>query len=195
MLKPINVFTFIIILLFMSACSAPPAAPAVDHVDSAPTPRASRPSGRFKLTSPVVAESGALPKEFTCDGASATLPLAWSGAPDGTRSFAVIMHHIPGPGDSHWYWVLYNIPADVQSLPENVTGVGTLGNNSVNGRLEYAPPCSKGPGAKTYTYTVYALSAAPHLDVAAGDVTRNILLAAISAITLDSAELSVTYSR
>jgi phosphatidylethanolamine-binding protein (PEBP) family uncharacterized protein len=56
----------------------------------------------FILSSPEVVEGGALPAEYTCDGASATLPLVWSGAPAGTRSFAVIMHHVAGPGDTHW---------------------------------------------------------------------------------------------
>ena len=68
------------------------------------------------------------------------------------------MHHIDPEGITKWYWILYNIPADVTSLPKNVTGVGTLGNNSVNGLTEYAPPMSSGPGEKTYIYTVYALS-------------------------------------
>ena len=35
-------------------------------------------------------------------------------------------------------WILYNIPADIHSLPKNVTGIGTLGNNSVNNRVGYA---------------------------------------------------------
>ena len=104
------------------------------------------------------------------------------------------MHHIPGPGDSHWYWVVYDIPAGVTSLAQNSTGVGTLGNNSVNGKTEYAPPCSKGPGEKLYTYTVYALSAQPHLPAPA-EVSRDVLLAAIQDLTLDSATLNVTYTR
>lgn len=166
--------------------------PSATELPNALTPVA---DGSFVLTSSAVTEGGALPAEFTCDGASATLPLAWQGAPEGTTSFAVIMHHIPGPGDSHWYWVLYNIPADVTSLPKNVTGVGTLGNNSVNEQTVYAPPCSKGPGEKVYTYTVYALSAPPKLSVAPAAVTRDVLLAAIKDRTLASAALNVTYTR
>ena len=147
------------------------------------------------LRSPEVAEGGTLPKEFTGDGRSATLPLEWSGAPAGTRSFAVIMHHIPGPGTTKWYWVLYNIPADVTSLPKNVKGIGTLGNNSVNRDVGYAPPHSKGPGAKKYTYTVYALSAPPKISVPPEEVSRDVLLAAMKDSILASAELNVTYTR
>ncbi len=151
--------------------------------------------GIFTLASPEVTEGGALPKEFTCDGASATLPLSWSGVPEGTKSFAVVMHHIPGPGDSHWYWVLYNIPANVTKLEKNTSGIGTLGNNSVNGETKYAPPCSKGPGEKLYTYTIYALSAEPTFSVPASEVSRDVLLDAIKDSTLASATLNVTYTR
>lgn len=152
-------------------------------------------SSGFTLTSPVVSEGGALPAEYTCDGASSTPALAWSGAPAGTQSYALIMHHEASPTDIHWYWVIYNIPASVTSLPKNMTGIGTLGTNSVDKKQAYTPPCSKGPGAKTYTYTVYALSAQPALTVAANQVNRAALLDAIRGITLASAQLNVTYSR
>ena len=161
----------------------------------AATPKPTPTSNEFVLTSPDVVEAGNLPKDYTCDGTSATLPLAWKNAPAGTTSFAVVMHHIPGPGDSHWYWVLYNIPASVSSLAKNSQGVGTLGTNSINDRTEYSPPCSKGPGAKTYTYTIYALAKAPEFTVTADNVDRDTLLAAIADRTLGSATLNVIYSR
>ena len=147
----------------------------------------------FMLTSPVVDAGGMLPSVYTCDGDSITLPLAWTNAPADTVSYAVVMHHIPGPGDEHWYWVLYNIPASISELAPNSTGIGTLGTNSVNDRNEYAPPCSKGPGPKTYTYTVYALSAMPQLPTSGVD--RATLLSAIASITLAQATLDVVYSR
>jgi phosphatidylethanolamine-binding protein (PEBP) family uncharacterized protein len=174
----------IVLALSMAACGRMP-----------PDAATAAPAQAFTLSSPEVIEGGALPAEYTCDGASATLPLSWSGAPAGTRGFAVIMHHVAGPGDTHWYWVLYDIPADVTSLLKNSVGVGTLGTNSVNDRTAYTPPCSKGPGEKAYTYTVYALSAQSELAVPASQVNRDVLLAAIRNITLASAELHVTYAR
>jgi phosphatidylethanolamine-binding protein (PEBP) family uncharacterized protein/Spy/CpxP family protein refolding chaperone len=149
----------------------------------------------FVLRSPAVADGGQLPIEYTGDGASATLPLEWSGAPASTRSFAVVMHHIDPEGKAKWYWVLYNLPPSTQGLPKNARNVGTLGNNSVNGRTEYAPPRSKGPGAKTYVYTVYALSAPVKLDVPPAQVTREVLLAAMKETVLATAELRVVYTR
>lgn len=149
----------------------------------------------FTLTSPAIDTDGRLPADYTCDGASATLPLTWSGAPAETQSFAIIMHHIASPTDIHWYWVLYNLPPELSALERNATGLGTLGNNSVDHRQAYAPPCSKGPGDKVYIYTVYALSAYPQLTVSDGQVTRQVLLDAIEPIVLASAELRVIYAR
>ena len=133
--------------------------------------------------------------EFTGDGAAATLPLEWIGAPAGTKSFAVVMHHLDPEGKAKWYWTLYNLPAGTTSLAKNVSGVGTLGNNSVNGRTEYAPPHSKGPGAKTYIYTVYALSAPVKLDLPPSQVSRDVLLAAMQGSILATAEMKVVYTR
>lgn len=152
-------------------------------------------SAKFMLRSPAAVDGGILPADFTGDGGGATLPLEWDGTPEGTAGFAVIMHHIDPEGKTKWYWVLYNIPPDVRSLPKNTSGVGVLGNNSINGRTEYAPPHSKGPGEKVYIYTVYALSAPPQLGVGPAKVSRDVLLAAIKDTVLASAELKVVYTR
>ena len=150
----------------------------------------------FVLCSPAVADGGMLPKDYTGDGSSATLPLEWSGAPPATTSYALIMHHIPGPGgDPKWYWMIYNIPASTTGLPRNVQNIGILGSNSVNNRGGYAPPHSKGPGPKTYIYTLYALSSAPQPNVPPGQVSREVLLAAMKERILATAELHVVYSR
>ncbi|MEI6050516.1 MAG: YbhB/YbcL family Raf kinase inhibitor-like protein [Bacteroidota bacterium] len=149
----------------------------------------------FVLSSPEIAIDSLLPIDYTCDGESATLPLEWSGAPDETVSFALIMHHEASPTDIHWYWVLYNIPVSINSLPRNVSGTGIPGTNSVNDKTGYSPPCSQGPGIKAYTYTVYALSQNPSLSVAPDLVTWEVLLNAIEGITLSSAKMTVYYSR
>lgn len=91
--------------------------------------------------------------------------------------------------------VTANIPATTTSLPKNTQGIGALGNNSINGRTGYAPPHSKGPGPKTYVYTVYALSSPVTINVKPSEVSRDILLAAMKDKILASAELRVVYSR
>jgi phosphatidylethanolamine-binding protein (PEBP) family uncharacterized protein len=137
---------------------------------------------------------GSLPQQFTCDGESQSPPLAWSGAPAGTVGYALAMHHTPGPGDTHWYWVLFDIPASVDHAESGINPVSKVGTNSANRVLGYAPPCSKGPGTKLYTITVYALSKQPQL----GDpttVSRDVLLTAIDGLVLAEAHLDLTYER
>ena len=151
-------------------------------------------SADFALHSPVVDEGATLPRRFTCDGTANTLPLAWSDEPPGTKSFAIIMHTV-APDGIRWYWLVWDIPATVHELQENMTGIGTLGSNSIDDHGGYAPPCSRGPGAKTYTYTLYALASAPQLSGQPRSVTRDDLLRAISDRTLGFAVLNVTYSR
>jgi Raf kinase inhibitor-like YbhB/YbcL family protein len=146
----------------------------------------------LKLTSSVMTNGGDLPITYTCDGDSISPPLQWEGAPATTKEFVVIMHH-NAPDNIHWYWLMYNIPANIHELA-NGQVVGQLGSNSVNGKNQYAPPCSKGPGIKKYTFTVYALSTELNLPTNA-TINRDTLLAAMANITLDSAELTVNYSR
>lgn len=152
-------------------------------------------SGRFALRSPSVGADGVLPVEYTGDGASISPPLEWGGAPEGTKSFAVIMHHLAPGNEVKWYWTLYNLPADTRALPRDARGIGTLGNNSVTRRAGYAPPHSKGPGEKTYVVTVYALAAPLRPAVPPDQVSRPVLLAAMKDVILDTAELKLTYTR
>ena len=149
----------------------------------------------FTLTSSYIKPDSILPMEYTCDGASATLPLEWSGYPETTKWFALIMYTVASPTDIHWYWVLYNIPGSVNSLVKNVTGVGRLGNNSLNDKTSYSPPCSQGPGYKYYTYTIYALSDSVTFLVQPAEVTMAVLQSAIKKNTLANTSLIVKYSR
>jgi phosphatidylethanolamine-binding protein (PEBP) family uncharacterized protein len=153
------------------------------------------PNTEFTLESSAFKNNDTLPVEFTCDGTSASPPIDWINAPKGTVGFAVTMHHIPGPGDKHVYMVIYNIPATVTSIPKNVSGIGLFGINTVNGLTQYTPPCSKGPGEKLYTLTVYALSEQPEFTVPQTEVTMDVLLSAISSTTIATATLNVTYTR
>lgn len=137
---------------------------------------------------------GTMPIAFTCDGQSKSPSVAWTAGPAGTVGYAIAMHHVPGPGDTHWYWVVYNIPATTLSVAAGQASIGTLGTNSVNANLAYAPPCSKGPGAKMYTISVYALSASP-IFANGVQVSRDVLLSAISGTTLASSSIDVTYER
>ena len=148
----------------------------------------------FVLSSPDIQSGGTMPVAFTCDGQSLSPSLSWTNGPTGTKGYAIAMHHVPGPGDTHWYWVVYDIPLSVHSVAAGGPAPGSVGTNSVNNQLAYAPPCSKGPGPKLYTITVYALSKSPGFAPGSA-VSRDQLLAAIKDITLAESAIDVTYSR
>lgn len=178
--------------LDVSELPVPAAAPAEQPSGRRGGAPAAAGSG-FVLTSPEVEDGGNLPMDYTGDGSGATLPLEWKGAPAGTKSYALIMDHLAPGNEMKSYWVMWDIPANVTSLPKNVKGVGRLGVG-FKGQPGYEPPHSKGPGAKTYVLHVYALSAEPKIAGGAG-VNREALLAAIEGKILAKADLSVVYTR
>lgn len=149
----------------------------------------------FELRSDAGTDGSAMPVEYSCDGAGSTPALVWSGAPTGTKEFAVMMTTIPVDGSTRWNWVLYGIPAASTGLAKNSTGVGTVGTGSHGTVMMYDPPCPQGPGAKLYTFTVYALSGSPSLPASAEQVTGEVLTSSLSSITLGSATLNLTYAR
>jgi phosphatidylethanolamine-binding protein (PEBP) family uncharacterized protein len=151
-------------------------------------PRSS--DSKFMLTSPVVEDLQTLPTEFTGDGDGISPPLQWNGAPAGTKGYALIMDHVTPDGDRKWYWTIYDIPANALSLPKNVTDIGKLGTG-FKGDIGYEPPMSKGPGAKTYVITLYALS--EPLNVA-GKPGREELISAMNGKVLANSSLRVVHS-
>jgi phosphatidylethanolamine-binding protein (PEBP) family uncharacterized protein len=143
------------------------------------------------VTSPAIAADGRLPPAFTCDGAGISPPVTWTGAPAGTRSFALSLWH-ESPDGVKSYWVVHGIPSTMQALPAAARGIGVEGLNDRR-RSGYEPMCSQGPGAKTYHLTIYALGEMPPLPT--GTLTREQMLAAIANAVLAEGTLSFTYTR
>jgi Raf kinase inhibitor-like YbhB/YbcL family protein len=116
-----------------------------------------------------------------CTGQNVSPELEWSGAPAGTKSFAVTLYDPDAPtGSGWWHWVMYNIPPGVTRLPsgagdpskEWMPGV-TMGTTDF-GKRGYGGPCPpKGDPAHHYVFTVHAL------DVETLDVPDNATAAAV----------------
>ena len=173
----------------------PPAREARTPSESAPSSDPAKSRGNLPqlvVTSPAFEAGGSIPVEFTGDGDGVSPPIEWSGAPAGTKTFAINVWHVPGPGGMKSYWVVYNIPANVHKLAKNDGSTGTVGTNDKN-RREYDPMKSKGPGVKKYHLTVYALST--ELELSPDTATRANLLTAIKDVTLAEGTLDWQYDR
>ena len=120
---------------------------AQSHVRSASKPRGeyydvrspAMPRPGFAVTSSDVRNGGMFTKQqeadtFGCSGGNVSPQLSWTGAPAGTRSFAVTMFDPDAPtGSGFWHWVVYNIPASTTSL---ASGAGSKGGATPSGAAQ-----------------------------------------------------------
>jgi Raf kinase inhibitor-like YbhB/YbcL family protein len=95
---------------------------------------------------------------FGYSGPNESPALEWSGAPEGTRSFALMMHDPDAPtGSGWWHWVVYDIPANVTSLPRGAGGGDGKGlpGGAKHGRTDFGSKGYGGPApppGKTHHY-------------------------------------------
>jgi len=117
------------------------------------------------ITSTAFAADAAIPAVYTCEGKDVSPPLAWSGAPAGTKSFALIVDDPDAPDPAApkmtWvHWVLYDIPSTASDLPEAVQTsalhAGTREGVNDWGRTGYGGPCPP-VGRHRYYHKLYAL--------------------------------------
>ncbi len=151
----------------------------------------------FSLASPAFADGAPIPTRYTADGADVSPPLAWSGAPAETASFVLIVDDPDAPDKVWTHWVLYNIPADSSSLPEDAGGAGSLpgpsrqGQNDF-GRNEYGGPAPPPGPVHRYRFTLYALDRAANFPAGIG---KDRVLKAIEPHVLAQTTLTGTYKR
>ena len=129
-----------------------------------PSPTEGASEMSMQITSTAFVEGATIPEKYTCDGEEVSPPLAWSGVPEETQSLVLIADDPDAPAGTWIHWVLFNIPADTDSLAEGVQGVGTDGNNSWR-RLGYGGPCPPS-GIHRYIFKLYALDSS--LDLREG---------------------------
>jgi Raf kinase inhibitor-like YbhB/YbcL family protein len=154
----------------------------------------------FALRSSSFSPDGSIPKKYTCEGDDVSPPLAWSNAPPGTKSFALIVDDPDAPDPKAprmtWvHWVLYNLPASASALPEGVAAAA-LPAGTRQGLNDWKRPGYGGPcppiGRHRYFHKLYAL------DVVLPDLKTPIkgqLEQAMKGHILAQAELIGTYQK
>jgi Raf kinase inhibitor-like YbhB/YbcL family protein len=149
------------------------------------------------LASTAFQHGGRIPARYTCEGEDISPEFSWKDTPPGTRSFVLVMHDpdAPRPG-GFTHWVLYNIPANVREIEENVSqqeivpGVGVQGTNDA-GQIGYMGPCPPS-GVHRYFVRLFALDA--ELDLEPGATPQQVV-AAMQGHKLAETELMGRYTR
>jgi Raf kinase inhibitor-like YbhB/YbcL family protein len=164
------------------------------------------PAWAFELSSSDVPANSTIPmknvyKGFGCSGGNVSPALSWANPPADTKSFALTVYDPDAPtGSGFWHWVLFNIPAAVNSLP---TGAGNPHGKHPKGAIEarndygdyaYGGPCPP-PGDQPhhYIFTVYALKVDKlPLKRSTSDAVIGFM---IHANQIDKATFTATYGR
>jgi len=161
----------------------------------------------FKLESPTVKAGSTLTEAqvfngFGCTGKNVSPALKWSGAPPGTKGYAVTVYDPDAPtGSGWWHWVVYNVPGSASGLPEGAGSADgkTLPPGSAQGRTDFGAPgfggaCPpQGDKPHRYIFTVYALKT-DKLDVPP-DATAALVGFMINANKLGQASFTAKYGR
>lgn len=136
------------------------------HADSRTDQNAS-PAGKqttmFQLKSNAFSPEGNIPARFTCEGANISPDLSWSGVPEGAKTLALVLHDPDAPHrGGYTHWIVFNIPATVNQLPENAPKTANLPGGGIQGRnddggIGYTGPCPPS-GTHRYYFHLYAVN-------------------------------------
>ena len=131
----------------------------------------------FKLTSSTFRDGTMMPTKIAnknqpgaqpnpnCVGENVSPELSWSGAPEGTKSFALTMVDPEGRGGlGVFHWVAYGIPANVTSFAEGEVSKPSekyVGGKSTQGVGYFSGPCTPPGSPHHYTFKIIATDLDP----------------------------------
>lgn len=151
----------------------------------------------LQLSSPAFPSQGEIPRVHTYDGEDRSPPLSWTGAPPGTKSYALIVDDPDAPSGTFVHWVAFNIPASEQGMPAGVQHRGDMTEGTLQGRNDFdrlgwggpSPPPGK---PHRYVFKLYALDDKLSLPPGA---TKAEVERAMRGHVLDEAQLVGRYGR
>ena len=111
---------------------------------------------QMTVTSPDFGQ-GLSGSEFSCHGPGKHPVIYWSGAPRGTKAFALVMDDSAAPITPYIYWIVYDIGPQSSDIPSGHLPPGAWRAANTKGTVGYDPPCPANRGHE-YRFTVYALS-------------------------------------
>jgi Raf kinase inhibitor-like YbhB/YbcL family protein len=131
-------------------------------------PRILRPDApqTMTVTSPALAHYY-LSRQYTCRGPGLSPPVYWSGAPAGTKSFALVVDDSQAPITPYVYWIVFDIRPAITDVPAGGPPPGARVADNSRGRPRFDPPCPRASDHE-YRFTVYALNSWLRLPNGAG---------------------------
>jgi hypothetical protein len=151
----------------------------------------------FQLTSAALRSGETVPTEFTADGRNVSPPLAWSEPPPGTQSFALLCDDPDAPRGTFTHWVVFDLPANLRELSENVPHQANLAGGGVQthndfGKIGYGGPSPPSGKPHHYHFKLFALDRKLDLPPGAG---KEQVRAAMQGHVLAEAEIVAIYGR
>jgi Raf kinase inhibitor-like YbhB/YbcL family protein len=186
-------FALLAASLALTSAAAIAAGSALFEANTSP----GRHSMSFVLETKAFPKGGAIPARYTCSGDDVSPALSWSGAPQGTKSFALIVDDPDAPSGTFTHWIVYDLPAATHQLPESVSktddlsGGGRQGRNDFR-RVGYGGPCPPPGKPHRYFFKLYALNAALNLPAGA---SRQDVEGAMRSHVIAQAELMGQFAR
>lgn len=183
---------FAVLSLWMVSCSATEtedkAVPSATDEDVITT---------LVLSSPAFKEGDKIPVRYTCDKEDISPALIWDEPPQLTEAFVLTVDDPDAPGGVFTHWVLFNIPADIRQLEEDIPAQEQLENGALQGRNNfgragYRGPCPPSGSSHRYLFSIYALDR--RLDLEAG-ASKKQVTDAMQGHILAQGQLTGTYQR
>jgi Raf kinase inhibitor-like YbhB/YbcL family protein len=188
----IKISLILIFIIFFYSCQK-------KNPETVPEKQTTKQEGRkteMKITSSAFKEGEMIPSKYTCDGEDISPQLSWTGAPDNTKSFALIADDPDAPVGIWVHWVIYNMPPAVMELKENFPKDKSFDDGTKQGmtdfrRIGYGGPCPPS-GTHRYYFKLYALDIILAKDAG---LAKKELLDAMQGHIIAEAQLMGKYKR
>lgn len=125
-------------------------------------------SGAFVVRTDAWDVGGAIPAQYTCDGANLIPPLSFADIPPEAESLALIVDDPQAPDGGFVHWVVWNLP--LADIAEGQLPAGAVEGANGSGEDGYTGPCP--PAQHTYFFYAYALDTT--LDLAPGATAEDL---------------------
>jgi len=151
----------------------------------------------MRIQSPAFPHGGEFPRRYTCEGENISPEFFWDGAPKEAKFLVLILHDPDAPRRNGFtHWLLYDIPAAIDCVRENVPRHEQLADAALQGRndsgeIGYTGPCPP-TGRHRYFARLYALR--DKLGLPAGATADEVQLA-LDGKVIEQCELMATYQK